>query len=124
MNIEINDVVLEVEFMDVDFMEKFEPALEKMRNGISKIKTQRDVYVVVAYTQINHCVEDFFSAVWGEDVPNRLFNGSKNVMLHLDAISQIDKAYKAERQQFNNYSNKYLHHQNLRKQKYPSNKRP
>ena len=42
MNIEINRVTLQADFMDADFMEKFEPALYTMRDGINESKNRKD----------------------------------------------------------------------------------
>ena len=41
MNIEINGVTLQADFMDADFMEKFEPAINKTREEINAGKAMQ-----------------------------------------------------------------------------------
>ncbi|MBD5456209.1 MAG: hypothetical protein HDR23_07020 [Lachnospiraceae bacterium] len=111
MNIEINGVTLQADFMDADFMDKFEPAIYKMRDGINKSKTMQGS-TAAKYKTINQSVEDFFDQVFGEGTSDSIFQGSKNVLLHLEAVSQIDGAQREERKQLNNLSNKYTQRQN------------
>lgn len=110
MNIDINGVTLLVDFMDADFMEKFEPALHEMRRGINESKNMKDS-VAASYRALNQAVEIFFNTVWGDESSDRIFGGSNNVMVHLQAVSRINDAYKADRKQFNDFSNKYTQRQ-------------
>lgn len=111
MNIEINGVTLQGDFMDADFMEKFELALYEMQDGINQSKAQKGS-VAAGYRQLNNCVENFFNTVWGADTSDRIFSGSKNVMVHLEAVTRVEEAQRAERKQFNDLSNKYTQRQN------------
>lgn len=108
---EINGVTLQADFMDADFMEIFEPALYEMRDGINKCKIQKSQSTAAGYKELNRCVEDFFDKVWGANTSERIFNGSRNVMVHLEAVAQVDAVAKAERKQFNDFSNKYTQRQ-------------
>ena len=111
MNIEINGATLQVDFMDADFMDKFEPALYKMQDGINESKNMNGS-VAAGYRALDGCVEGFFNTIWGADASARIFQGSKNVMVHLEAVARINEAYRAERKQFNDFSNKYTQRQN------------
>ena len=111
MNIEINGVTLQADFMDADFMEKFEPALYTMRDGINESKNRKD-QMVAGYRDLNRCVETFFNTIWGDEASGRLFGNSSNVMLHLEAMARIETAYREERKQFNDFSNRYTQQQN------------
>ena len=111
MNIEINGVTLQVDFMDADFMEVFEPALYAMRDGINESKTMKGS-IAAGYKALNGCVEKFFNTAFGEGTADRIFQGGKNVMVHLEAVARMDEAYKAERKQFNDFSNRYTQRQN------------
>lgn len=111
MNIEINGVTLQVDFMDANFMEKFEPALNDMRDGINRSKNRKDQLIAEGYRDLNRCVETFFNKIWGDEASERLFGKSNNVMLHLEAMAQIETAYREERKQFNDFSNRYTQRQ-------------
>lgn len=111
MNIEINGVTLQADFMDADFMEKFEPAIYEMRDGVNASKTMQGS-VAVKYKAMNQAIETCFNQIFGDGTADRIFQGNKNVMMHLEAVAQIDKAQKSEQKQFNDFSNKYTQRQN------------
>lgn len=112
MNMEINGVTLQADFMDADFMEVFEPALNEMREVLNRVKVQNDRSIAARYKEMNDCIEQFFDKVFGDGISASIFEGRKNVMLHLEAVARIDEAYKEEKKQFNNFSNKYTQRQN------------
>lgn len=128
MNIEINGVTLQADFMDADFMDKFEPAIYEMRDGINASKTMRGS-IAARYKAINQTIERCFDNIFGEGTADGIFQGSKNVMVHLEAVARIEEAQSAEKKQFNNLSNKYTQRQNgfqsmqdhQKKQKSPHN---
>lgn len=111
MNIEINGVTLQADFMDADFMEVFEPAIYTMRESVSASKTVQDS-VAARYKAMNQAVETFFDTAFGEGTADSIFQGSKNVMVHLEAMAQIERAQRDEKKQFNDLSNKYTQRQN------------
>lgn len=111
MNIEINGVTLQADFMDADFMEKFEPAINKMREEINAGKAMQGM-TAAKYKAMNQTIETFFDTVFGEGTACSIFQGSKNIMVHLEAVARIDEAQRAEKKQFNNFSNKYTQRQN------------
>ena len=111
MNKEINGVTLQADFMDADFMEVFEPAIYEMRESINASKTMKGS-VAAKYKVMNQVVETFFDTVFGEGISDSIFQGSKNVMEHLEAVAQIEELQRNERKQFNNLSNKYTQRQN------------
>ena len=59
MNIEINGVTLQADFMDADFMEIFEPALYEVRDRANRCKTQKTGMVAGAFKELNSCIETF-----------------------------------------------------------------
>ena len=111
MNIEINGVTLQADFMDADFMEVFEPAIFTMREGINASKTMQGM-VAAKYKAMNQTIETFFDTAFGEGTADSIFQGSKNVMVHLEAVAKIEEAQRAEKKQFNDFSNKYTQRQN------------
>lgn len=111
MNIEINGVTLQADFMDADFMEKFEPAVYRVRDKINESKTVQGS-VAAKYKLMNQSIETCFNNIFGEGTADSIFQGSKNVMVHLEALARIEEAQRAEKKQFNDLSNKYTQRQN------------
>ena len=111
MNMEINGVTLQADFMDADFMDVFEPAIYKMQKGIDAGKTMQG-NVAAKYRAMNRAVETFFDEVFGEGTADSIFQDSKNVMVHMEAVARIGEAQRAEKKQFNDFSNKYTQRQN------------
>ena len=111
MNIEINGVTLQADFMDADFMEKFEPAVYEVRDRINESKTMQGM-VAAKYKLMNQSIETCFNTIFGEGTADSIFQGSKNVMVHLEALARIEEAQRVEKKQFNDFSNKYTQRQN------------
>ena len=111
MNIEINGVTLQVDFMDADFMETFEPAIYELHKSINTGKNMPGS-VAAKYKAMNQTIETFFNAIFGEGTADSIFQGSKNVMVHLEAVAKIEEAQRAEKKQFNDFSNRYTQRQN------------
>ncbi|MCM1439829.1 MAG: hypothetical protein NC131_11610 [Roseburia sp.] len=111
MNIEINGVNLQADFMDADFMEVFEPSIYRMQEGLNASKTMPGS-VAAKYKAMNESMETFFDEVFGEGTSKRIFQGSQNVMLHLEAVAKIEEAQRAEKKRFNDLSNRYTQRQN------------
>ena len=80
MNMEINGVTLQADFMDADFMEIFEPALYEMKDGINACKTMKGS-IAASYKAMNQVIDAFFDKSFGEGTSDRIFGSSKNVMV-------------------------------------------
>lgn len=108
MDMEINGVTLQADFMDADFMEAFEPAIDRLRQEMGRMGKQGTGKSVAAgYRELNETVEGFFDDVWEPGTSGRIFGGSRNVMVHLEAVARINDAYQAERKQFREFSGRY-----------------
>lgn len=110
MNIEINGVTLQADFMDADFMERFEPAVYELRDQINASKTMQGS-TAAKYKAMNQTIEDAFNKIFGDGTADSIFQGSKNVMVHLEAVAKIEEAQRIEKKQFNDLSNKYTQRQ-------------
>ena len=110
MNIEINGVTLQADFMDTDFMEVFELAAQETRDSINTNKNMQGC-VAAKYRAMNQIVETFFNKVFGDGTSDRIFQGGKNVMVHLEALAKIEEAQRAEKKQLNDLSNRYTQRQ-------------
>lgn len=111
MNIEINGVTLQGDFMDAGFMEILEPALVEVREDIQKTKTQPRGLVAASYDALNKAMDKFFNKVFVPETSKQLFGESRNVMIRMEALAKIDQLAKESRKQFNDFSNKYSQRQ-------------
>lgn len=111
MNIEINGVTLQGDFMDAGFMEILEPALLEVREDMQKVRTQPRGLVAAGYDALNKSLDKFFNKVFGPDTSEQLFNGSRNVMIRMEALAKVDQLAKESRKQFNDFSNRYSQRQ-------------
>lgn len=111
MNIEINGVTLQVDFMDAGFMEILEPALLEVKEDIQKERTQPRGLLAASYNALNTKLDKFFNTVFGPDTSTQLFNGSRNVMIRMEALAKVEQLARESRKQFNDFSNRYSQRQ-------------
>ena len=111
MNIEINGVTLQDDFMDAAFMEILEPALNQVREDMQKVRTQPRGLVAAAYDALNKALDNFFNTVFGDGTSEQIFGKSRNVMIRMEALAKVDQLAKESRKQFNDFSNKYSQRQ-------------
>lgn len=111
MNIEINGVTLQGDFMDAGFMEILEPALIEVREDIQKTRTQPRGLVAAGYDALNKALDKFFNKVFGPETSKQIFGESRNVMIRMEALAKVDQLAKESRKQFNDFSNKYSQRQ-------------
>lgn len=111
MNIEINGVTLQGDFMDAGFMEILEPALIEVREDIQKTRTQPRGLVAAGYDALNKALDKFFNTVFGPETSEQIFGESRNVMIRMEALAKVDQLAKESRKQFNDFSNKYSQRQ-------------
>ena len=111
MNIEINGVTLQGDFMDAGFMEVLEPALLEVKEDMQKARTQPRGLVAAGYDALNKALDNFFNTVFGDGTSEQIFGKSRNVMIRMEALAKVDQLAKESRKQFNDFSNKYSQRQ-------------
>lgn len=107
MNIEVNGVTLQADFMDADFMEKLEPALTETQRQIASGNMRQYSSTSEAYRSMNKIMENLFDVVFGAGTSDRIFNGSQNVMEHLKAVAVIYEHANSAKKEFNDFTNRY-----------------
>jgi hypothetical protein len=123
MDIQINGVTLQCDFMDADFMEPYEQATIEMQAAAARQKNQH--YDSAAKAMIAQCdvVNDYFDGIFGEGTAAKVFGGSHNLMTHLQAVSDLtDYAMKAKKE-INDFTNKYTQRQQAAVQQQRANSR-
>ena len=119
MELIINDVKLEGDLMDADFMEKFEQSMIKMRDTAQAKK--RETYPTAAASYRAQCevVNTCFDEIFGEGTADRLFHGKMNVMEHLQAIEKISEWAAGQKKAFNDFANRYTQRQQAAMRRMP-----
>lgn len=111
MELIINNVKLEGDLMDVDFMEKFETAMVKMRDSALEAKRQSFPTAAANYRAQCEVVNTCFDEIFGAGTAVKLFGGKMNVMDHLKAIEKVSEWAAGERKALNDLTNRYTQRQ-------------
>lgn len=111
MELIINNVKLEGDLMDADFMEKFETAMVKMRDSALEAKRQSFPTAAANYRAQCEVVNTCFDEIFGAGTAVKLFGGKMNVMDHLKAIEKVSEWAAGERKALNDLTNRYIQRQ-------------
>lgn len=111
MELIINDVKLEGDLMDADFMEKFEQSMIKMRDTAQAKKRENFSTAAANYRAQCEVVDVCFDEIFGAGTADRLFHGKMNVMEHLKAIEKVSEWAASERKTLNDFTNRYTQRQ-------------
>ena len=111
MELIINDVKLEGDLMDADFMEKFEQSMIKMRDTAQAKKRENFPTAAANYRAQSEVVNVCFDEIFGAGTADRLFHGKMNVMEHLKAIEKVSEWAASERKTLNDFTNRYTQRQ-------------
>lgn len=96
---EINDIKLEMDVMDANFVEKFESELDKVvtKSKISKEKLKKgDIKRSQSIRELCTLVFDFFNNVWGKDTHKKVFGDRCNLRDCLNAFDKCVNIFKEE----------------------------
>ena len=107
MELIINNVKLEGDLMDADFMEKFETAMIKMRDTAQQKRSENFPTAAANYRAPCEGVNTCFDEIFGTGTAAKLFGGKKNVMEHLKAIEKVSDWAAGERKTLNDFTNRY-----------------
>lgn len=111
MELIINNVKLEGDLMDADFMEKFETAMVKMRDSALEAKRQSFPTTAANYRAQCEVVNTCFDEIFGAGTAVKLFGGKMNVRDHLMAIEKVSEWAAGERKALNDLTNRYTQRQ-------------
>lgn len=111
MELIINNVKLEGDLMDADFMEKFEMAMVKMRDSALEAKRQSFPTAAANYRAQCEVVNTCFDEIFGAGTAVKLFGGKMNVMDHLMAIEKVSEWAAGKRKALNDLTNRYTQRQ-------------
>lgn len=97
--ITINGIDFDVDMLDADTMEYMEKAVETTQAKIVEIQKKQKDYKASDYIKVlNGIIEDFLTDFLGEDSVDLIFQGSKSLMPHMKAYTElfdaVQSAYK------------------------------
>lgn len=113
MELIINDVTLEGDLMDADFMEKFEQAMIKMRDSAMEKKRESFPTAAANYRAQCEVVNICFDEIFGAGTAEKIFRGKMNVLEHLKAVEKVSDWAAGERKVLNDYTNRYTQRQQV-----------
>lgn len=111
MELIINNVKLEGDLMDADFMEKFETAMVKMRDSALEAKRQSFPTAAANYRAQCEVVNTCFDEIFGAGTAVKLFGDKMNVMDRFMAIEKVSEWAAGERKALNDLTNRYTQRQ-------------
>ena len=111
MELIINNVKLEGDLMDADFMEKFETAMIKMRDTAQQKRGENFPTAAANYRAQCEVVNTCFDEIFGAGTAAKLFGDKMNVMEHLKAIEKVSDWAAGERKTLNDFTNRYTQRQ-------------
>ena len=85
----INNVELEADFLDADFMERYEVSAAEMQKRANAAKERKWARSSDAMKEICAYINEFFDAVFGAGTAEKIFGGKNNVGEHFDAFEAI-----------------------------------
>lgn len=84
---EINGIRLEIDMADVDFIERYEAAFEKMQEEEEKLpQNAKNSNIAAAYVKMFY---NLFDNIFGDGTGNKVFDGKRNLNLCLEAYDRF-----------------------------------
>lgn len=113
MDIIINGVTLQGDFMDAAFAGPYEEATKRLQ--IEATENQKKQYTSFADSIREQCavVDEYFDSIFGEGTAARVFEGAEqHLMVHLQAVEDLTNWAQGERKKLNDFTNRYTQRQN------------
>ena len=118
MDIIINGVTLQGDFMDADFVGPYEAATRKMQEIAAASRGKKYASVAQGYLEQCQTVNEYFDDVFGPGTAAKVFQGAEhNIMVHLKAVEQLTDWARGEKKKLNDFTNKYTQRQNAQAQR-------
>ena len=90
MDIIINGVTLQGDFMDADFVGPYEEATKKMQATAMASRNKQYSSAAEGYLEQCATVDTYFDDIFGPGTAAKVFQGSEhNIMVHLKAVEEL-----------------------------------
>lgn len=112
MDIIINGVTLQGDFMDADFIGPYEEATRKMQARAAESRDKKYDRIADGYIEQCEVVDDYFDEIFGAGTAAEVFKGKEhNIMVHLKAVETLTDWAQGEKKKLNDFTNKYTQRQ-------------
>ena len=101
----VMNVEVEMDFLDADFMERYENAYEKMEKEIAKINPTAKVSEMIR--EKCDAMAGFIIDLFGEEVHQKMFGGRKSIDLYVRAANDIFDARVAQDERYKQLQSKF-----------------
>lgn len=98
---------LEGDFLDADFMAKYESATKEMHGEAMAKKGAHYDSVAQAFRDQCDVVRAYFDRIFGEGTSAALFGEQFNIRTHVEATAELTDRAAAARKEMNDLTNKY-----------------
>lgn len=113
MDIIINGVTLQGNFMDADFVGPYEVATKKMQETAAASRGKQYASLAEGYLDQCKTVDEYFDDIFGPGTAAKVFQGSEHdLMVHLMAVEDLTSWAQGEKKKLNDFTNKYTQRQN------------
>lgn len=112
MDLIINNVKLDGDLMDADFMERYEAAMIKMSDAAQANRGAKMPSVAAQYRAQCEVIRACFDDIFGTGTSCTLFGEKMNVMDHMKALETLSQWAVDSRKAFNDFTNRYTQRQN------------
>lgn len=113
MEIIINGVSLEGDFMDADFVGPYEEATKKMQAKATESQGKKYNSFAESIREQCETVDEYFDDIFGAGTAGKLFAGAEHhLMIHLKAVEDLTNWAQGEKKKLNDFTNKYTQRQN------------
>ena len=113
MEIIINGVTLEGDFMDADFVGPYEEATKKMQEKASASRGKKYNSFAESIREQCETVDEYFDDTFGPGTAAKVFAGAgHHLMIHLKAVEDLTTWAQGEKKKLNDFTNKYTQRQN------------
>ncbi len=112
MDIFINGVTLQGDFMDADFVGPYEAATRKLQAAAIASRDRKYASAAEGYLEQCRTVDEYFDDIFGAGTAAKVFQGREhNIMTHLEAVEQLTDWAQGEKKKLNDFTNKYTQRQ-------------
>lgn len=118
MDIIIRGQVLQGDYFDADFIDRYEEGARQMQERSQTIDLRSIRSTGEGFRIICGIIEDFFDYVFGDGTAESLFSDAPgNLKIHQDAAQELIEWAKSQKAELNNMTNRYNQRQSSHIQK-------
>ena len=116
MDIIINGVTLQGDFMDADFVGPYEEATKKMQEKAAASRGKQYASTAEGYLDQCKTVDEYFDDIFGPGTAAKVFQGAEHhLMVHLKAVEELTNWAYGEKKKLNDFTNRYTQRQNAQR---------